>query len=94
MTKPKACENCSCGRKELEEGEKGKKDLESGNVESSCGRCYLGDAFRCASCPYAGLPAFEKGDEVKLKGSQEVTAPVESEAAAVKTDGGAVMLDI
>lgn len=43
-----------------------KDDLEKGNVESSCGKCYLGDAFRCASCPYRGLPAFEKGDKVKL----------------------------
>ena len=45
-----------------------KDDLENGNVESSCGKCYLGDAFRCASCPYRGLPAFEKGDKVKLVG--------------------------
>ena len=43
-----------------------KTDLENGNVESSCGKCYLGDAFRCASCPYRGLPSFEKGDKVKL----------------------------
>ena len=45
ITKPKACANCTCGRKEEEEGEEKKAALETGQVKSSCGRCYLGDAF-------------------------------------------------
>lgn len=60
----KPCENCTCGRKELEEGNITKAQLENGAVESNCGKCYLGDAFRCASCPYLGQPAFEAGDKV------------------------------
>ena len=66
----KPCENCSCGKKELFEGAQASgnlKDLENGAVESACGKCYLGDAFRCASCPYLGKPAFEAGDKVKLQ---------------------------
>ena len=66
-----ACANCSCGL----------KDSSDGNIKniktSSCGSCYLGDAFRCDGCPYKGLPAFSQDELIKLRNNAELTVPID-----------------
>lgn len=65
----RVCANCTCGKKDrlIKEQTGTEQIIYTENVKSSCGNCYLGDAFRCVSCPYKGMPAFEPGDIVKLK---------------------------
>jgi len=101
-TQPKACANCSCGRKELEDklgAEEAKTRLEQGKERSACGSCYLGDAFRCETCPYRGLPAFKPGAKVSLvdgetEGSGQLGMRVEAVEEQERAAGGKVVISL
>jgi len=61
--KKKPCANCTCGLKDMKDEVESSK---ASGTTGSCGSCHLGDAFRCASCPYKGLPAFKPGEKVVI----------------------------
>ena len=69
----KACKNCVCGRAEEEAAGQTRpvqkltaEMLENPGAVGGCGSCSLGDAFRCGTCPYRGLPSFQPGKKIEL----------------------------
>ena len=77
----KPCANCTCGRAQANK----KKEINDINIKDNkggCGRCHLGDEFRCANCPYRGLPAFnineEKNEESKKQEVEKINLNVQS----------------
>lgn len=91
ITKPKPCKNCTCGRAEKENGQN--KTIDP-NFKSDCGKCFLGDAFRCAGCPFRGKPAFEPGDKIQFNVSNPSENLIEEENANVNVSNQKVKIDI
>ena len=70
----RACANCTCGlaasgaasESGTAQPDTAPAQQQPAQAKSACGSCYLGDAFRCAGCPYRGLPPFREGETVTL----------------------------
>jgi hypothetical protein len=92
ITKPKPCKNCNCGRAERENVTN--VTPVDPNFKPDCGKCYLGDAFRCAGCPYRGKPAFEPGDKIQFSSTNLDDNNIEVENTSVNVKEKKVKLDL
>jgi hypothetical protein len=93
MTRAKPCKNCTCGRADTEsKNEEGKSNIEF--KASNCGKCYLGDAFRCAGCPYRGMPAFKPGDKVEFNINDNIQIQENETIQTTVSGGNKIKLDL
>ena len=96
ISKPKPCKNCNCGRAEkenLQQKQEEQKKLDP-NFKPSCGKCYLGDAFRCSGCPFRGQPAFEPGDKIQFNSGNINDSKLEEENIIVNLKDSKIKIDI
>lgn len=69
------CKDCSCGLAEEVAGDAAAAAAKKAGKEGGCGSCALGDAFRCAGCPYLGMPPFKVGEKVAI-GAELMTSDI------------------
>lgn len=67
--KKRQCANCTCSRSTpaLPADSAIAESKRAVVPKGGCGSCSLGDAFRCDSCPYRGMPAFKEGEEFRFE---------------------------
>ena len=90
----KPCANCVCGRAAALKNKENiinEKKIEIKDNKGGCGRCHLGDEFRCANCPYRGMPAFDKK---LMKNSDEKEENQEIEKIKLNIENKVVKIDV